>query len=92
MRVEDELEINLFPSSVTSFVSDTAFLNFRIFTLCDPRIQSWLKNMSLSMILRHFVDFKYITRCVHTHVFYQKPIRVETCNGPLCAGKQASSE
>ena len=22
--------------------------------------------------------------------YYQKPIRVETCNGPLCAGKQAS--
>ena len=22
--------------------------------------------------------------------FVQKPIRVETCNGPLCAGKQAS--
>ena len=22
-------------------------------------------------------------------MFYQKPIRVETCNGPLCAGKQA---
>ena len=22
--------------------------------------------------------------------FYQKPIRVETCNGHLCAGKQAS--
>ena len=23
-------------------------------------------------------------------VFRQKPIRVETCNGPFCAGKQAS--
>ena len=23
-------------------------------------------------------------------MLYQKPIRVETCNGPLCAGKQAS--
>ena len=22
--------------------------------------------------------------------YQQKPIRVETCNGPLCAGKQAS--
>ena len=25
-----------------------------------------------------------------TEEFHQKPIRVETCNGPLCAGKQAS--
>ena len=65
MRVEDELEINLFPSSVTSYVSDTAFLNFRIFTLRDTMIQGWLKNMSFSDS-QTFVCFKYITRCSYT--------------------------
>ena len=45
----------------------------------------------LSNILREtlpgFIFFIHIPSCIWC---YQKPIRVETCNGPLCAGKQAS--
>ena len=35
--------------------------------------------------------FLFLKWLSHDHDQYcQKPIRVETCNGPLCAGKQAS--
>ena len=35
-------------------------------------------------------NFNEPSKTKNSIAWSQKPIRVETCNGPLCAGKQAS--
>ena len=46
------------------------------------------------MMVEHILkrSYRFPTTCVIfiLVIFNQKPIRVETCNSPLCAGKQAS--